>query len=53
MTIAEIHHVQITIPVGAEAEARSFYSGLLGLPEIAKPPSLAGRGGLGMLVGGR
>ncbi|MDA0244990.1 MAG: VOC family protein [Chloroflexi bacterium] len=53
MTITEIHHVQITIPVGAEAEARAFYSGLLGLPEIAKPASLAGRGGLWLLVGGR
>lgn len=53
MTITEIHHVQITIPVGTEAEARAFYSGFLGLPEIAKPASLAGRGGLWLLVGGR
>lgn len=30
---------------GREAHARSFCSGLLGIPEIAKPPHLAVRGG--------
>jgi catechol 2,3-dioxygenase-like lactoylglutathione lyase family enzyme len=40
-----IDHVQITIPVGSEHEARRFYLTVLGLIEIAKPESLAGRGG--------
>lgn len=38
-------HVLIAIPPGGEAEGRRFFSGLLGLEEIAKPASLAGRGG--------
>jgi catechol 2,3-dioxygenase-like lactoylglutathione lyase family enzyme len=51
--IRAIHHVQLTIPRGAEEEARRFYCGALGLPEIAKPASLAGRGGLWLQVGGQ
>ena len=46
-----IDHVQITIPVGTEAETRAFYCGVLGLTEIAKPASLAGRGGFWCQVG--
>ena len=38
-------HVQVAIPAGAEPAARAFYGGLLGLPEIEKPPALAVRGG--------
>lgn len=53
MHITDLHHAQITIPPGAEAEARAFYCGLLGLTEIAKPISLAGRGGLWLQVGER
>ena len=49
--ILGLHHAQITIPVGAEAAGRAFYCGLLGLPEIAKPDSLAGRGGFWVRVG--
>ena len=44
--ILRIHHVQITIPRGAEAEGRAFYCDVLGMLEVPKPPSLAGRGGL-------
>jgi catechol 2,3-dioxygenase-like lactoylglutathione lyase family enzyme len=33
------------MPAGREAEARAFYEGLLGIPEVAKPPNLAKRGG--------
>src|SRR3712207_9182722 len=33
------------MPPGREAEARAFYAGLLGIPEAAKPPHLARRGG--------
>ena len=51
MTISGLHHAQITIPDGAEDEARAFYCELLGLPEIAKPLSLAGRGGFWLAVG--
>lgn len=51
MNILAIHHVQITIPTGAESEARAFYCGLLGLPEKEKPDSLKGRGGFWLQVG--
>jgi catechol 2,3-dioxygenase-like lactoylglutathione lyase family enzyme len=40
MTITNFHHVSITIPRGAEDEARAFYCELLGLPEIEEPESL-------------
>lgn len=49
--IRRINHVQITVPPGAEDAARAFYCGVLGLPEIAKPASLAGRGGLWVAIG--
>jgi catechol 2,3-dioxygenase-like lactoylglutathione lyase family enzyme len=49
--ILGIHHVQITIPKGAEAEGREFYCGVLELPEIEKPASLQGRGGFWLQVG--
>ena len=44
--IRAVHHVQVSIPVGAEDEARAFYCGLLGMEEIPKPETLAGRGGI-------
>lgn len=40
-----LHHVQLPMPRGQEAEARRFYGEALGLGEVPKPPSLAGRGG--------
>ena len=43
--ITGLDHVQLAMPAGREAEARAFYAGLLGIPEIAKPPALAARGG--------
>ena len=43
--VTGIEHVQLAMPPGAETAARSFYSDLLGLPEMPKPPSLAARGG--------
>lgn len=49
--IRRLHHAQITIPKGAEDQARAFYCGLLGLPEIEKPESLKGRGGFWMQLG--
>lgn len=45
MTITGFHHVQLAMPPGGEAAARAFYGDLLGLPERAKPPELAARGG--------
>ena len=51
--IVGIHHIQITIPRGAEDEARAFYCGLLGLKEIDKPDSLDARGGFWLSVGDR
>lgn len=46
-----LHHAQITIPKGAEAEARQFYLEVLGLEEIEKPDSLKDRGGFWMRAG--
>ncbi len=40
-----IDHVQLAAPPGCEAEARAFFGGLLGWPELQKPAALAGRGG--------
>jgi len=49
--IRRLNHVQITIPNGAEDEGRRFYCGVLGLREIPKPESLAGRGGFWLELG--
>lgn len=46
MTVVAIHHVQLAMPAGGEEDARRFYSGLLGIPEVAKPADLAARGGV-------
>jgi catechol 2,3-dioxygenase-like lactoylglutathione lyase family enzyme len=43
-----LHHVQLAIPPGSEAECREFYVDVLGMTEIQKPPELAARGGLWM-----
>jgi catechol 2,3-dioxygenase-like lactoylglutathione lyase family enzyme len=43
MPILSLDHVQLAIPVGGEERARSFYVGILGLTEVAKPASMAGR----------
>lgn len=51
MKILGLHHAQITVPRGAEDQARSFYCGVLGLAEIPKPTSLADRGGIWLAVG--
>ena len=45
MRIVAIDHVQLAMPAGGEPAARAFYTGVLGLPEVAKPPQLAKRGG--------
>jgi len=45
--VRAIDHVQLAMPPGAEAEtqAEAFFSGLLGIPRVPKPPELAARGG--------
>ena len=45
MRVKRIDHVQLAMPPGGEMDARAFYAALLGLPETAKPPHLAKRGG--------
>ena len=45
MAIEALDHVQLAMPAGQEAAATRFYQDLLGIPEVAKPPHLAGRGG--------
>ncbi len=43
--LARLDHVQLAMPAGGEREAVAFYSGVLGLAEVPKPPVLAARGG--------
>ncbi|POX57090.1 glyoxalase [Streptomyces sp. Ru71] len=43
--IAAIDHVQLAAPPGSEDALRAFYTGVLGMTEIPKPPVLAARGG--------
>ena len=43
--ITGLDHIQLAMPVGEEASARAFFTGALGMPGLAKPDSLAGRGG--------
>lgn len=49
--ILKVQHAQITIPKGAETDAREFYCEFLGLKEVAKPESLRGRGGFWLEIG--
>jgi catechol 2,3-dioxygenase-like lactoylglutathione lyase family enzyme len=46
-----LDHVQVAAPPGCEAEARRFYGGLLGLPELEKPAPLRAAGGAWFQVG--
>ena len=45
MRVLRIDHVQLAMPPGREAEAVAFYEGILGIPQVPKPPALAARGG--------
>ena len=47
-----LDHVQVAAPPGREDDARRFYGGLLGLPELEKPPALAADGAWFALAGG-
>ncbi len=52
MTPPRLHHAHVFYSEGEEAAARRFYGGLLGLPEIERPLTLADRASLS-LRGGR
>ena len=45
MSIRHIDHVQLAMPAGREDDAVRFSAGLLGVPQVPKPPHLAVRGG--------
>ena len=49
--ILRVHHAQISIPRGAEEQARRFYCGVLGLREVEKPAPLRDRGGFWLEIG--
>ena len=49
--VVALDHLQVAMPRGREAEARAFYGGILGLPEIGKPANLAVRGGVWFQLG--
>lgn len=51
MSIIGLDHVQVAITAGGEAAARHFYCEVLGLREIPKPHTLAGRGGVWFACG--
>lgn len=46
MPVVAIEHVQLAMPPGMEQAARDFYQGILGIPEVSKPPHLEKRGGV-------
>ncbi|SDZ35988.1 Catechol 2,3-dioxygenase [Evansella caseinilytica] len=41
-----IDHVQLAAPEGSESRAKNFFTGVLGLEELEKPPALRKRGGV-------
>jgi enamine deaminase RidA (YjgF/YER057c/UK114 family) len=51
-SIYAVHHAEITVPKGAEEEARRFYCGLFGLTEVEKPAPLKSRGGFWLSLPG-
>ena len=50
---AGIDHVQVAAPPDREFDARRFYGGLLGLPEVDRPFAPGSRGGCWFQVGGQ
>ncbi len=46
-----LDHVQVAAPPGCEGDAREFYGGSLGLPELEKPVALRSRGGVWFACG--
>lgn len=52
MTVFGLDHVQLAMPAGGEDRATAFYEGILGIPQVPKPPHLAARGGCWFEDGG-
>jgi catechol 2,3-dioxygenase-like lactoylglutathione lyase family enzyme len=46
-----LDHVQVAAPAACEDDARRFYGGVLGLPELDKPEALRPRGGVWFACG--
>ncbi len=51
MSLLAIDHIQLAMPTGEEPRARDFYQGILGIPEVEKPPALRSRGGVWFEIG--
>ncbi|MFE0626915.1 VOC family protein [Streptomyces sp. NPDC058864] len=49
--ITALDHVQLAAPPGSEEILRAFYTGVLGMSEVPKPPVLAARGGCWFAAG--
>ncbi|NLU75798.1 glyoxalase [Streptomyces sp. HNM0575] len=49
--IDSLDHVQLAAPPSSEDALRAYYSGVLGMTEIPKPPVLAARGGCWFAAG--
>lgn len=43
--IAAVDHVLLAAPPGSEPDLRSYYTGVLGMTELDKAPTLTARGG--------
>lgn len=50
--ITAVDHVQLAAPPGSEGRLRAYYTDVLGMTEIPKPPVLAARGGCWFHAGG-
>ncbi|MCX4692883.1 VOC family protein [Streptomyces sp. NBC_01408] len=50
--LTALDHVQLAAPPGAEDRLRAYYTGVLGMTELSKPPVLAARGGCWFAAGG-
>src|SRR5688572_3366631 len=42
--VLALHHVNVTVPVDAEAAAKNFYANVLGLEQLPKPAGTRPRG---------
>jgi catechol 2,3-dioxygenase-like lactoylglutathione lyase family enzyme len=49
--IIGLHHVQLAMPPGQEAQAIAFYAGILGMHVVEKPQALQNRGGVWFELG--
>ncbi|HEY7801768.1 MAG TPA: VOC family protein [Dehalococcoidia bacterium] len=45
-TITRLQHVAVTVPIDGLERARAFYSDVLGLREVARPPEIQSRPGI-------